>query len=71
MRRPCSILSCVLVAFGVSLFVPEKAVPETTYDESETLPYVSTSVVSVLRPEGAVPVVATLSATVQPGGGPP
>ena len=42
------------MAFGVSLFVPAKDVPETTYDESETLPYVSTSVASVLRPEVAV-----------------
>jgi hypothetical protein len=37
----------VLLGFGVSLIAPAEDVPETAYDESETLPYVSTSIVSI------------------------
>jgi hypothetical protein len=54
MRRPCFILILfVLLGFGLSLAVPAEDVPETAYDESETLPYESTSPVSILVPVGA------------------
>jgi hypothetical protein len=40
MRRASSILVLfVLLAFGASLAVPAEDVPETAYDESESLPY--------------------------------
>ncbi len=40
MRRPCSILVlCLLLGLGVSLTVPVEDVPETAYDESESVPY--------------------------------
>jgi len=43
MRKPRSILVLLLLlAFGVSLAVPPDDMPETTYDESETLPYEGT-----------------------------
>lgn len=43
MRKPCSVLVLwVLVAIGVSAFVPARDTPETAYDESEALPYVGT-----------------------------
>jgi len=55
MRRPCHILvSCVLLSLGLCLVVPAKDVPETAYDESEALPYASTSVFSVPVPNAAV-----------------
>jgi hypothetical protein len=40
MRKASSILVLfVLLAFGASLAVPAEDVPETAYDESESLPY--------------------------------
>ena len=54
MRRPCSILVlCVLLGFGVSLAVPAEDVPETSYDESEAVPYESTPVFSIVAPQAA------------------
>ena len=56
MRKPCSILVlCVLLGFGVSLIAPAEDVPETAYDESETPPYVRTSMVSIAAPKVVVP----------------
>ena len=47
MRKPWSVLIIfVLLAFGVSLAVPAEDVPETTYDESEALPYEGTPLFS-------------------------
>ena len=52
MRRASSILVLfVLLAFGLSLAVPAEDVPETAYDESESLPCESTPVVSIAAPE--------------------
>jgi hypothetical protein len=54
MRRPCFILILfVLLGFGLSLAVPAEDVPETAYDESETLPYESTPPVSIVVSLGA------------------
>jgi len=41
MRKPHSVLLMlvVLLGFGVSFCVPAEDVPETPYDESETVPY--------------------------------
>jgi hypothetical protein len=51
MRRRCSILVLfVLLAFGLSLAVPAEDVPETVYDESETLPCESTPPFSIVVP---------------------
>src|SRR5579871_2479369 len=65
MRKPCSILLlCVLVGFGLSVIVPAEDVPETAYDESEALPYVSTPLVSIAapKPAGAAPGGTTILA---------
>ena len=52
MRKPCSILFlCVLVGFGVSVAVPAEDMPETAYDESEAVPFVSTPVFSLAVPK--------------------
>ena len=52
MRKPCSILLlCVLVVFGVTVVVPARDLPETAYDESEALPYLSTLVASLPAPK--------------------
>jgi len=52
MRRASSILVLsVLLGFGVSLAVPAEDVPETAYDESESLPFESTPVVSMAAPK--------------------
>ena len=52
MRRRCYILVLfVLLVFGVSLAVPAEDVPETAYDESESLPCESTSVFSIAVPK--------------------
>lgn len=54
MRRSCFILILlVLLGFGLSLAVPAEDVPETVYDESETLPYESTASVSIVVRLGA------------------
>ena len=56
MRRPCSIVVvCVLLCFGVSVAVPGEDMPETAYNESEALPYVSTTVFSIAAPKAVVP----------------
>jgi hypothetical protein len=52
MRKPCFILIIfVLLAFGGSLAVPAEDVPETAYDESETLPYNGTPLFSIAAPQ--------------------
>jgi hypothetical protein len=54
MKRASSILVLfVLLGFGVCLAVPAEDVPETGYDESETLPYESTPLFSIVVPLGA------------------
>ena len=60
MRKPrcillCVLLVCVLLGFGVSLIASAEDVPDTAYDESETLPYVCSSVVSTATPKVVVP----------------
>lgn len=50
MRNPRSalvLLLLLLLGLGVSLAVPVEDVPETPYDESETLPYENTPVFSI------------------------
>ncbi len=48
MRRPCSILLlCLLLACGVSVALPGGDLPETAYDESESLPCLSTPAFSL------------------------
>lgn len=55
MRKPRSALVLLLLlGFGVSLIVPAEDVPETAYDESETLPCESTPLFS----SGALQAVA-------------
>jgi hypothetical protein len=54
MRRRCSILVLfVLLGFGVSLIVPAEDVPETPYDESETLPFEGTPLFSITIPRAS------------------
>jgi len=49
MRGPCSILVLfVLLAFGASLAVPAEDIPETPYDESESVPYQGTPLSSIV-----------------------
>jgi len=44
----------VLLGFGVSLIVPAEDVPETPYDESETLPFEGTPLFSMAVPKASV-----------------
>ncbi len=68
MRKPCSILLlCVVLGFGVSMLAPLEDVPETAYDESEALPYVSTPVFSVAMPKAIVLDGQTVVAMLRPG----
>jgi hypothetical protein len=47
MRKPrCALLLFVFLILGLSLGVPAQDVPETTYDESESLPYEGTPSIS-------------------------
>lgn len=39
----------LVLAFGLSLGIPVEDIPETTYDESEALPYESTLLLSTVR----------------------
>ncbi len=53
MKKPRSALVLLLLlVFGVSLAVPED-VPETAYDESETLPCEGSPVFSIVRPQAS------------------
>jgi len=55
MRKSRSIVALLLfLGFGTSLAVPAEDLPETAYDESETLPYESTPLFST----AALPAVA-------------
>jgi len=55
MRRPHSVLLMlvVLLGFGVSFCVPAADVPETPYDESETVPYEGTPLFSIAAPQAS------------------
>lgn len=56
MRKPCFVLIVfVLLGFGASVVVPAEDVPDTAYDESEALPYESTSVFSIAAPKALAP----------------
>jgi hypothetical protein len=62
MRRSCSILVLfLLLAFGVSVAVPAEDVPETAYDESESLPCEVTPLfsIAVAKAVEAAPAVLT------------
>jgi hypothetical protein len=52
MRGRCSVLVLlvlfVLLAFGASLAVPAEDIPETPYDESESVPYQVTPLFSIV-----------------------
>ena len=45
-RPPFALILFVLLGFGVFLAVPAEDLPETTYDESESLPYEMTLTLS-------------------------
>jgi hypothetical protein len=52
MRKPRSALVLlVLLGLGVSVGVPAEDMPETAYDESETLPFEGTPPFSIVVPE--------------------
>jgi len=54
MRRPTSILVLfVLLGFGVSLAIPAEDVPETPYDESETVAFEGTPLFSIAVPKAS------------------
>jgi hypothetical protein len=54
MRKPRSaFVLLLLLVFGVSLAVPAEDVPETPYDESETLPYEGTPLFSIVVPQAS------------------
>lgn len=54
MRRAGSILVLfVLLTFGAALAVPAEDIPETPYDESESLPYEATPLFSIALPQVA------------------
>lgn len=56
MRRPCFVLILfALLGFGMSLAVPAEDVPETAYDESESLPYEMTLPQSFDRMQESAP----------------
>jgi hypothetical protein len=62
MTKSCSALVLfVLLAFGVSLAVPAEDVSDTAFDESETLPFESFPLFSIMMPEtvAAAPTVLT------------
>jgi len=72
MRRPCSaFIFFVLLVFGVSLAVPAEDVPETSYDESETLPYEGTPLFSIAAPLVASRTTQAAPGSLQPGFGNP
>ena len=51
----CVLILIAVLSLSVSFTVVEEDVPETADDESETLPYVSTSVFSVAAPKELAP----------------
>jgi len=54
MREPSWVLAVFLVlGFGVYLVVPAEDVPETPYDESETVPYESAPLFLIVMPLAA------------------
>ena len=64
MRRPCFVLIVfVLLGFGVSVVVPAEDVPETAYDESESLPCEGTPVVSITAPNAVTEAPAVRAVT--------
>ena len=48
----------IAVVLGLSVAVSAEDVPETAYDESESLPYESTSVFSIAVPKAVAPAPA-------------
>jgi len=56
MRKPCyTLVCCVLLSFGLCVVIRAEDVPETAYDESEALPYASTTVFSFPLPNTFAP----------------
>jgi hypothetical protein len=54
MKKPHSALVLLLLlGFGMSLAVPAQDLPDTAYDESETVPYESTPLFSIVLPLAA------------------
>jgi len=54
MRKPrCILVILLLSVFGVSLAVPAEDLPETAYDESETLPYEGTPQFLIVAPQAS------------------
>lgn len=65
MRKPRSTLAFFMVlALGLWVTLPAEDVPETAYDESELLPYESTSAIASLMPQASP---AQAEATDPPG----
>jgi hypothetical protein len=59
MRKLRSVLVLLaVVGLSLSFAIPANDVPETAYDESEPLPYVSTSLFSIPVPNAVVPAPA-------------
>ena len=50
MKASTILVFFALLGFGVCLSIPAEDVPETAYDESETLPYESAALVSIVVP---------------------
>lgn len=48
-----AVILFVLLGFGVSLAVPAEDVPETPYDESETLPFEGAPLFSIVVPQAS------------------
>jgi len=47
---PFAIVSVAILTLGLSLVVPAEDLPETAYDESESLLYINTSALSIAVP---------------------
>jgi hypothetical protein len=52
-KSNCILFLLVLLGFGASLIVPVEDVPETPYDESETLPFEGTPLFSIAIPRAS------------------
>jgi hypothetical protein len=64
-RSGSALVLFVAVVLGLSFAVPAEDVPETSYDESESLPLESTPVVSVAEPEAVAEAPAVRPRTSQ------
>ena len=61
----------MLLCFGVSLVVPAEDVPDTEYDESESLPYEMTPLLSIVVPLVAAQTTQAVPSSLRPRLGAP